>query len=323
MHPIKNDIAKASKQIGLTDSQIENLWQAFQEIQTNKPKFSFSNALLYVGAIITFLSMTYFYTAHLKDSYSLFISIIYAIIFFGSGFYFWYGMKLRVPGGILSALGIVMVPLIIYSMQNVMDWWPSSSIKYTGFYTWIHGNWVPMEICTLAIACLILYYIRFPFITVLIYIIISFMFLDAIDLLTDPKSDRWVYYSTASLALGTLLNILAFTLSRKDHKNFGFWSYLFGLFLFWSGLTSWNIQTEWGYFTYFLINAAFILLANFFHRKIFMVFGSFGIIYYISHLAYIFSDSLIFSYALGAIGFSIIIFATFLLRSRKSKVSLQ
>lgn len=320
MNPIKDDIAKASKQIGLTDSQAENLWQALQEIQTNKPKLSFLTALLYFGAIIAFLSMSWFYTAHLESSYSLLISIAYALIFFGIGFYCWRAKKLKIPGGVLSSLGIVMVPLIVYSLQNMMDWWPTSSSKnYTGFFHWINGNWVPMEISTLAVACLVLYFIRFPFITTLIYFTISFMSMDAIDLFIDPKGDHWSYYCIASLTIGTLLNVLAFALYRKDQNDFGFWSYLFGVFLCWIGLTGWDIKTEWGHFTYFLINLAFILLSGFFHRKIFIFFGSLGVICYIGHLAYIFSDSLMFSYVLGGIGFSIIVLTTFLMRPKKSR----
>lgn len=319
MNPIKEDITKASKQIGLTDSQTENLWQALQAIQA-KPQPNFSTALLYFGAIIAFFSMTWFYTAHLKNSYSLLLSIAYALIFFGTGSYFWYVKKLRVFGGLLSSLGIIMIPLIVYLVQNVMHWWPTSSPNnYSAFYYWIHSSWVPMEICTLAVACLVLYFIRFPFITVLIYFTITFMSMDAIYLFADSKDDYWPYYCIASITIGTLLNILAFALYQKNQKDFGFWSYLFGMFLCWSGLSGWDIQTEWGYFTYFLINFAFILLSSFFHCKIFMFFGSLGIICYIGHLAYIFSDSLMFSYILGAIGFSIITIATFLMRSRKNR----
>jgi hypothetical protein len=201
-----------------------------------------------------------------------------------------------------------------------MHWWPtSSSNNYTGFYHWINGNWVPMEICTLGVACLVLYFIRFPFITVPIYFTLTFMSMDAIHLFADPKIDHWLYYCIASITIGTLLNLLGFALCRKDQKDFGFWSFFFGMFLSWSGLTGWNIQTEWGHFTYFLINFTFILLSSLFHRKIFMFFGSLGIICYIGHLAYIFSDSIIFSYVLGAIGFFIIMLATFLMRPRKNR----
>ena len=50
MNPIKDDIAKASKQIGLTDSQADNLWQALQEILTHKSKFNLSAVLIYAGS---------------------------------------------------------------------------------------------------------------------------------------------------------------------------------------------------------------------------------------------------------------------------------
>lgn len=317
MNPSKNDITLASKRIGLTDSQADDLWQALQEIQTNKS--SFLVALFYLGGIIAFLSMTWFYTAHLKSSYSLLISIAYALIFFCAGSFFWHTKKLKLSGGLLSSLGIVMVPLIVYSLQNILGWWPlSSPNNYVGFYYWIHGCWVPMELCTLASACLVLYFIRFPFITVLIYFTLAFMLMDTIHLFADPNSDLWSYYCIASITIGILLNVLGLVLCRKDQKDFAFWGYLFGMFLCWSGLTGWNIQNEWGYFAYFLIHLAFILASSFFHRIIFMFFGSLGMICYIGHLAYIFSDSLMFSYILAAIGFSIILLATFLIRTRKS-----
>lgn len=300
MNLMKDDIAKACKQIGLTDSQAENLWQALEEMQINKPNAGFFSALLYFGAIIAFLPITCCYTAHLKHSYSLLISIAYAVIFFCTGSYFWRAKQLKTPGGLLFSLGIVMVPLIVYSLQNIMHWWPtSSSNNYSAFYQWINGDWVPIEISTLTVACFVLYFVRFPLIAVIIYLTISFMSIDAIDLFVDPKKDHWPYYCIASITIGTLLNILAFALYRKDQKEFGFWSYMFGMFLSWIGFSLWNIETEWGYFTYFLINIALILLSSFFHRKIFVFFGSLGIIHYVGHLAYIFSDSLTFPYVFG------------------------
>jgi len=228
MNPDKDDIVKASNQIGLTDSQTDNLWKAFQELQINKPKSTFPTALLYLGALIAIVSMTWFYTASLKNSYALLISITYALIFFSFGLYFYRAKKLRVPGAFLSLLGIVMIPLIVYSLQNVMHWWPiSSSNPYIGFYHWVHGDWVPMEICTLAVACLVLYFIRVPLITIPIYITLSFMTMDAIYLFTYPTWYNWSYYCTASIILGTLFTILGFVLCRKEQNEFGFWSYFF------------------------------------------------------------------------------------------------
>ena len=85
---------------------------------SNKPNSDFFSALPCVGAITTFLSMNWFYTVPLENSYSLLISIAYALIFFGAGsYYFWQTKKLKIPGGALSPLGILLVPLIFYSLQ--------------------------------------------------------------------------------------------------------------------------------------------------------------------------------------------------------------
>ncbi len=304
----KKDIILASKQIGLADAQAEQLWQALQEIQSHKkPTFSISVLLLYFGALVALLSMIWFCTSHLSSRVSLFISALYAVTFFGTGAYFWHVKKWKIPGGLLYCLGIVVVPLIVYSLQIRLHWWPTS-----------HIEWLPAEMATLLIACLTLYFIRFPLITALIYIVVWGISIDAIQYFANPKN-WWTYYSIIEMTLGTFLTGLGWILYRKSQTDFGFWSYLVGIPLAWVGLTLWDAQTEWGYFVYFLANCGLLFLSGFFHRKICIFFGSLGIIYYISYLAYRFSDSLMFSYALGAVGFLIILLAIFLLRPKKSR----
>ena len=149
--------------------------------------------------------MSWFYTAHLENSYSLLISIVYALIFLGAGFYFWRAKKQRAAGGLFSSLGIVMVPMIVYSLQNVMGWWPTPSPdNYVSFYRWCHGSFVPMEICTLGVACLVLYFIRIPFITIPIYFTLTFMSADAVHLFTDPMNYYWRYYYMTFVTIGPL-----------------------------------------------------------------------------------------------------------------------
>jgi len=322
MKLIKDDITKASEQIGLTNSQAESLWQALQETQSNKTKFNLSTVLLYLGALVAFASMTWFYTSSLDSGKSLIISVVYALIFFGIGAYCWRQKNLKVPGGVLSSLGIVMVPLIVYSLQNLLNWWPTPSPNgYKSFYYLAHGEWLPMEICTLLAACLLLYFIRFHFITVLIYFVIWFMSMDAINSLVDAGTDPFPYFSIVSIIIGFFLNVLGFFLYRKNQRDFGFWSYLFGMFLCWSGLTIWEFQTEVGYFVYFLINLAFLFLSFFFHHKIFMFFGSLNAFDYLLQLQ---RHAAALKETPGAWmpwTFSIILLATYLLRSRKSSQS--
>jgi hypothetical protein len=320
----KTDVINGSKQVGLTESQAESLWHVLQECQKSKFRYNFSTVLLYFGGLIVFLSMTWFYTSQLSNNKSLFISISYALIFFGLGTYFWHIKKIRMLGGLLSSLGIIMVPLTVYLLQNLLNWNPPFSPDgYKGFYYWIQGRWVAMEICTLLVSCTVLYFIRFPFIMVLIYSVVWFISMDVTHLFVGTNKGFSAHYSVVSIIFGFLMNLLGFGLYRKKQSDFSYWSYLFGMFLCWTGLTAWDIQTELGFFTYFLINFAFLLLSGFFHRKIFMFFGSIGIIFYIGHLAYIFSDSLMFSYVLAAIGFSIIMLTAFLFRSKKAIKTIQ
>jgi hypothetical protein len=319
MNPSKENITQASRQIGLTDVQADNLWQALLTNQTNKPKSRLSSFLLYFGSLIAITAMTWEYTSSLSSSKSLILSLFYALIFFGTGIYFWTAKKIKIPGGMLCSLGIVMIPLIVYSLQSVMNWWPKTFYSaYDHFYYGVNGGWLPMEICTLIVACVVLYFIRFPFITVLIYSVIWFLSMDTIHFFIGKKQEFSMRYSAVSITIGALLTILAFVLYRKKQTDFGFWAYLFGMLLCWSGLATWDKQTELEHFIFCLINCAFLLLSDFFHRKIFMVFGSLGVMVYIGHLAYVFSDSLHFSYLLGAAGFISILLATLLLSLRKS-----
>jgi hypothetical protein len=303
----KSEIVRAGKRIGLSEAQVEQLWCALQE--RKRPGQFFLAALLYMGALSIFLAMTWFYVANLKNGYSLLISTIYGLLFFGSGFYFWYGKKLRVSGGVLASLGIVMVPLIIYSLQSVGS--RTFTSEYSGFYRWVSGEWVWMELGTLLIACLVLYFVRFAFITVLIYGTLTFMTMDLF---------HGSHYSAVAIVIGALLNALGFVLWRKERRDFGFWSYLFGMLLCSSGLNYWNLQSEWSYLVYLLVHCGFLLVSSFFHRKIFLFFGSLGIIRYVGHLTYIFSDSLLFSYVLGGVGFVIILFASIRARSGVKKI---
>jgi hypothetical protein len=114
--------------------------------------------------------------------------------------------------------------------------------------------------------------------------------------------------------------LLGFALCRKHLQDFSFWAYLFGVCLFWSGLQGWHMKTEWGYAMYFLINCTLIFLSGIFKRKIFMLLGSLGVICYIGHLAFIFSELVSFSFIMGAIGFAVIILAAILMRSRKKRL---
>jgi hypothetical protein len=86
-------------------------------------------------------------------------------------------------------------------------------------------------------------------------------------------------------------------------RRFGFWLHLAGAAAFWGSLTMHEGAHEWQAFLYCLINIALVFLSVYLGRRIYAVFGAIGIAIYLGHLAStIFEDSLLFSFALSAIG---------------------
>ena len=86
-------------------------------------------------------------------------------------------------------------------------------------------------------------------------------------------------------------------------RRFGFWLHLAGAAAFWGSLTMHEGAHEWQAFPYCLINIALVFLSVYLGRRIYAIFGAIGIAIYLRHLAStIFEDSLLFSFALSAIG---------------------
>jgi hypothetical protein len=107
--------------------------------------------------------------------------------------------------------------------------------------------------------------------------------------------------------LAVLLGAYLVDLRGKVGEDFAFWGYLFGLLAFWGGLSVMNSTSELSKFEYFSINLVLIALSVLLRQRAFIVFGSFGVMGYIGHLAYrVFEHSLLFPFILTLIGILVI-----------------
>ena len=62
----------------------------------------------------------------------------------------WYGLGLKVPGGLLFTLAVWMTPLAIFGIEKMLGWWPMEEPgTYRDYYHWIKGGWFGMEIGTI------------------------------------------------------------------------------------------------------------------------------------------------------------------------------
>lgn len=314
----REDFDRAARQGLISPEQAEALWNAFLERDEredlDRPRFNFANVAYYFGALIVLSAMGWFMT-RAWESFGgaglFFIALFYAIcfIFTGKNLYFQQGLK--VPGGLLFTMAVGMTPLAIYGLQRWSGFWQEGDPGiYRDFYTWVKGSWFLMELGTITAGLVALKLVRFPFLTAPIAFCVWFMSMDLPPLLFGKNEYTWDNQVRVSFWFGIGCLIVAYLIDvrhRRSQGDFAFWLYLFGLIMFWGSLPMMGEKTEWSRFIYCLINLGLMLLSVILKRRLFTVFGGIGVFAYLSDLSYrVFADSLLFPFALTALGIGII-----------------
>lgn len=241
--------------------------------------------------------------------------ILYMMIAAGTGW--WLRNKGYIVGGsLLITVAVCLVPLFTYAIEDLLGLWPAQYPgAYDGYYVWINGSWIVVELATIAVAAIVLRYVRFGFLTAPIAFSFWFLSMDLASLITRNANLSWRTQEWISVIVGLCILLVGYGLERQLHKpgeprseDFAFWCYLFGMMAFWGGLTSMNSQSEIMRVWYALLNVGFIGLAVKLRRATFLVFGAMGVFLYLGHLAYeVFKDSFFFPFVLALLGLSLIL----------------
>jgi hypothetical protein len=287
--------------------------QAPATLAAPAPRFDLAHMLWYAGALLIMGAMGSFSTLAFGawGPHALLITaIVYAICFTLAGHHLWHRKGLRVPGGLLIAVAVSMVPLAIWSFQDLMGWWAGFDKPgaYRDFYVWVKGGFLPMEIATI-LACLVaLRFYRFPFLLFIAAICIWFMSMDVADWLKGDGRMDWDLRRNVSLAFGLVMIPTAWWVDLKFRDaDYGFWLHMVAAVTFWGGLTFQDSSNELGKFLYFLICLGLLGLAVFLKRRVYAVFGAIGMLIYLGHLTgKVFKDWLTFPFVLTLIGIGVI-----------------
>jgi hypothetical protein len=291
------------------------------------PRFDLTHVLWYAGALIVMGAMGLFTTEAFNRMGGWALTIcgaIYATVFTVAGHYLWKGKDLRVPGGLLVAVAVSMVPMMVYGIQDALDLWKYAQGRpgdYQDFFPYMHGSWLYMEIAAIIAALVAVYRYPFPFILAIAGVALWFMSMDlALWFTRSPVSyDDFETRRLVSILFGLAMIVAAWAADviRRDGPDFPFWIHIFGIMAFWGGLTLHEGGTELQKFIYCLINIGLIGLSVFLNRRVYAVFGALGVATYLGYLAYdVFKDVIAFSFALSAIGLVIILLGLALHRSR-------
>ena len=300
-------------QAGILSAEQADRLVAFQAAGTAQtPRFSFVHVLYYLGGMIAIGAMSLFMTlgwATLGGWGGFATAVFYAVLALALTHWFLERKDLQIPAGIMATLAVVMVPLAIFGAQQALGYWDMDK-PFRHYHQYIDGRWLLMEFATLAVAAILLWRYRFPFMLMPVSVTLWYMSMDLAPLLFTSDWQDWDIRKFISLYFGLLFMGLAFWVdirSRRTSKDYGFWLYLFGVLTFWGGLSSMSSGSEWGKFLYCMINVGMILLGAVLGRRVFAVFGGLGVAGYLGYLAgRVFKESLLFPFALSLIGLAII-----------------
>jgi hypothetical protein len=306
----RSELEAAVKAGIVTAEQADRLADFFAASDT--PRFSFVHVLYYLGGMIAIGAMSLFMTLGwnaLGGWGGFFTAAVYLGLALLLTHWFLEEKKLPVPASIMATLAVVMVPLAIFGVQMALGYWGADK-PYRHYHQYIDWRWIMMELGTLAIGAILLWRYRFPFMLMPISVTLWYMSMDLAPFLAgEDWRLAWELRKLVSLWFGLAMTLLAFWVDLRSRfsRDYAFWLYLFGVLTFWGGLSSMNSGSEYGKLAYCGINVLMILIGAVIGRRVFAVFGGLGVAGYLGYVSWrVFKDSLIFPFALSALGIGII-----------------
>jgi len=275
------------------------------------PRFTFVHVLYYLGGMIAIGAMSLFMTLGWNSlgGWGGFVTAIFYAVLALSLTHWFLERKHEVPAGIMATLAVVMVPLAIFGAQQALGYWGLDK-PFRHYHQYIDGRWLLMEFATLAVAAILLWRYRFPFMLMPIAVTLWYMSMDLVPfLLGKERVYDWEIRKFISLWFGLAMTLVAFWVDLRSRfsRDYAFWLYLFGVLTFWGGLSLMDSGSEWGKLAYCGVNVAMILVGAVLGRRVFAVFGGLGVAMYLGHLSWrVFKDSLVFPFALSLVGLAII-----------------
>jgi hypothetical protein len=170
-----------------------------------------------------------------------------------------------------------------------------------------------MEVATVIAGLVAVRVYRFPFILMVAAVALWFMSMDLAMWFTRSPDGSYVdafeIRRMVSMWFGLAVMIVAWLadLRRDKREDMTFWLHLAGAAAFWGGLSISSGSPEFEKALYCLLNVGLLAYSLFMSRRIYAVFGALGIALYLGHLASeVFPDTILFSFALSAIGIAIV-----------------
>jgi len=301
--------AAVARQI-IAVEQSAALWKHLEERHPAKARFTGLNVAYYFGALVVISAMGWLMTLGFQalGPWAVCgIAIAYALVFIRAG------AKLRdelpIPAGLLYTMAVCMTPLAVWGLERGSRFWPENDPgNYRDFFPYIRASWIWMEAATVLAALFALRQIRFSFLVAPAAVALWFMSMDLAAYLSGHGSSWNVELArNVSLVFGLAMLFIAYLADRRTGVDLSFWLYLFGMTAFWGAVSSMDSGSELRRLLYCVLNLFFIVVSVALRRRVFLVYGALGVNAYLVTLAWrVFQNSVLFPFALTALGLGVI-----------------
>src|ERR1041384_6102306 len=320
----REDLDAAVRKQLLGAEQAAALWKHLEEAHPARPRFTGLNVAYYFGALVVIAAMGWLMTLGFQSLGPwavFFIALAYAFVFvrFGSRLQ----SDMPVPAGLLYTMAVCMTPLAVWGLERGAGFWPASDPgNYRDFFPYIRSSWIWMEAATVVTALLALRRMKFSFLVAPAAVALWFMSMDLAAYLGGSSSWNPGLARNVSLWFGLGMIFVAYLADRRTEVDLSFWLYLFGMTAFWGALSSMDSGSEWRRLAYCALNLFFTVVSVALRRRVFLLFGALGVNGYLVTLAYrVFQNSVLFPFALTALGLGVI-FAAVKYQKNRERIDL-
>jgi len=313
----KTDLQDAAKNGSMSPLDVDPLWQALSKSQTNvqvtasqeASRFDIAQLLWYGGGVLVMIAMSWF-MARAGEIYGSgavsALSILYTGAFAGLG------LKLlkdgvKTPAAVLFTLAVLMTPVTL-----------GSGLEALHFDHFIGSNagLLTLELATAAIGLFALSRAKSSLLSAPIYGSFWLISITLAWMVTGHDSGFMGFFEhienfyVVSMVIGMVILASAVVVDnrfgRDPGTDYSWWGYLFGVAAFWIPMSLLDSGGELGKFIYFGVNIFLMLTSVVFGRRILLLAGAIGSTYYIGHVLWFFSGSLLFPFLLIGAGLGVI-----------------
>ncbi|WMW79632.1 hypothetical protein RF679_13355 [Undibacterium cyanobacteriorum] len=273
-----------------------------RERRQREARWNGSTMLTYCAGLLVVAICTMFSTLALEKwgmTVLFELSLMYCLASLLCALWF-HGHDHRVPTNFFATIFIMMVPMLVFSVQNMMGYWPAGHTpQLHDLYHVFDRRWFVIEAVTVVSALLVLWFFKRSYLVIPVLLSLFLMAWDLLpNLLLGMDLDSlspvaWNLRKAIALIFGFAVLVLGFIVDMQitRKRDYAFWLYSFGLLSFSGSLALYFVADQGpsfavsylGQAVYFSINGLLLLLSAALQRRSFAVAGALGIAFAMMH----------------------------------------